>query len=271
MHVIAFSLAQLRDDSTSECVNALPNGHLALDTIDSQATTQTIIDAVRSNLGDPTLWCGKSGYVKFDSFKKTLKQVGTLSPGKRGSYIELQLNQPATVYTLVKVEDNVAPDVGFCQATRATLQRAEAQAQAEAPPQCFICFDGDTSEQPLLSTGCACAREGSSVGVAHVHCFVSAAQRNEDLWHVCPTCKQWFTGEMLTGLARARWELVRDRAKADPERLYAAKHLATVLLQDVYDGTGSCRLSKWLFEEHVGVPRQTREGHWVHVLTISDT
>ena len=58
---------------------------------------------------------------------------------------------------------------------------------------CWVCqfvgCDGHP-EEPLLSTGCACCRPGSSGGRAHVSCLAGAAAHQEKLWTTCPTCKK---------------------------------------------------------------------------------
>ena len=98
---------------------------------------------------------------------------------------------------------------------------------------CWVCQFVDCDdhpEEPLLSTGCACCRPGSSGGWAHVSCLASAAAHQEKLWYECPTCKQRFTGAMEMGLSRARWELDRRRPEAGPERLTALHNLAGALM-----------------------------------------
>ena len=89
---------------------------------------------------------------------------------------------------------------------------------------CWVCQFADCDEhpeEPLLSTGCACCREGSSGGRAHVSCLAAAAAHQENLWIQCPTCKVQFTGELSMKLAHAYWEGCRDRPEEDEERLQA--------------------------------------------------
>ena len=76
---------------------------------------------------------------------------------------------------------------------------------------CIICLD--TSPRPIQS-GCAC--RGDS-GLAHIACLVRAAasqqaQRGNDVWRECQTCKQHYTGAMQTGLAEAWWSRVAGNA-----------------------------------------------------------
>ena len=89
---------------------------------------------------------------------------------------------------------------------------------------CWVCQFADCDEhreEPLLSTGCACCREGSSGGRAHVSCLAAAAAHQENLWIQCPTCKVQFTGELSMKLAHAYWEGCRDLPEEDEERLHA--------------------------------------------------
>ena len=100
------------------------------------------------------------------------------------------------------------------------------------PAACWVCQFAECEGNPdelLLSTGCACCREGSSGGRAHVSCVAAAAQHNEKLWAECPTCRQHFTGEMCLGLVRAHWDLVRGHPQADEERLVALSNVAAML------------------------------------------
>jgi hypothetical protein len=57
---------------------------------------------------------------------------------------------------------------------------------------CWVCQFADCEghpEEPLLSTGCACLRAGSSGGRAHVSCLAGAAAHQIQLWSRCPTCR----------------------------------------------------------------------------------
>jgi hypothetical protein len=125
---------------------------------------------------------------------------------------------------------------------------------------CWVCQFVDCDdhpEEPLLSTGCACCRAGSSGGRAHVSCLASAAAHQPMLWGHCPTCKQQFTGPALLGLSRARWELCRGRPEADGVRLEALADLAGALM-----GSGDNATARELFEELVVVGRRTwGDGH----------
>ena len=91
--------------------------------------------------------------------------------------------------------------------------------------ECIICLD---SGSPLFQSGCAC--RGDS-GLAHVGCLVENAtaqrpHRGDDVWRVCQTCKQEFTGAMRTGLAEAWWARVRHQAEENQEWLLATSNLA---------------------------------------------
>eukprot|EP01046_Picozoa_sp_COSAG06_P038686 COSAG06_NODE_4488_length_4209_cov_3.108759_4_plen_522_part_00 len=121
---------------------------------------------------------------------------------------------------------------------------------------CWVCQFVDCDEhpeEPLLSTGCACSRAGSSGGRAHVSCLASAAAHQEKLWYECPTCKQYFTGTVHLELSRARWELCRHRPEADGDRLSALGTLASFL-----SDSGDYAAARPLFEELVAVQRRTQ-------------
>jgi hypothetical protein len=132
-------------------------------------------------------------------------------------------------------------------------------------PVCWVCqFDcEDHPEQPLLSTGCACCRAGSSGGWAHVSCLASAAAHQPKLWVECPTCKREFTGAVDMELCR--WELCRNRPEADEERLVALADLAAAL-----ENSGDLAAARPLLEEQVGVARRTRgHGDQLTLMTIA--
>eukprot|EP01046_Picozoa_sp_COSAG06_P041691 COSAG06_NODE_5205_length_3640_cov_2.142897_1_plen_251_part_10 len=121
---------------------------------------------------------------------------------------------------------------------------------------CWVCqFAGcdEHPEEPLLSTGCACCRPGSSGGRAHVSCLASAAAHQPILWVQCPTCKQEFTGAVNIELCRARWELCRHRPEADDGRLFALRSLAGAV-----SDSGDNAAARPLFEELVAVLRRAR-------------
>jgi hypothetical protein len=93
---------------------------------------------------------------------------------------------------------------------------------------CVVCYE---SQPPPIQSGCACRGDG---GLAHINCMVQAAvwqqaRRGADAWCECQTCKQFFTGAMLTGLAKAWWTRVRDYEEDNDERLGAAGNLAQSL------------------------------------------
>ena len=123
-------------------------------------------------------------------------------------------------------------------------------------PSCWVCCEGGgTAENDkLLSTGCAC--RGSS-GLAHLRCLVLAAQHDVDSWTTCPTCEQYYTGEVDVGLARARWKLVRQRPPEDEERLFVANNLAVALKESAGDNDGALRL----MEEVLAERRRTLGDH----------
>jgi hypothetical protein len=130
---------------------------------------------------------------------------------------------------------------------------------------CWVCQFVDCDEhpeEPLLSTGCACCRPGSSGGRAHVSCLVGAAAHQEDLWSICPTCKQQFTGAALIRLSRARWELYRSRPEADAHRLIALSNHAGAILDSCEDDA----TARSLLEEAVAVQRRTRGINHLHTL-----
>ena len=92
-------------------------------------------------------------------------------------------------------------------------------------PSCIICLDSDP---PAIQSGCGCRSDG---GLAHVGCLVEKAvsqqpHRGNEVWWVCQTCGQRFTGAMRTGLGEGWWWRVREQAEENPERLAAAVNLA---------------------------------------------
>jgi tetratricopeptide (TPR) repeat protein len=129
---------------------------------------------------------------------------------------------------------------------------------------CWVCQFVDCDEhpeEPLLSTGCACCRPGSSGGRAHVSCLASAAAHQPKLWYECPTCKQQFTGTFYIELSRARIELCRSRPEADAERLDALGNFASAL-----SDSGDHAAARPLYEELVAVGRRTRGDDHPHTL-----
>lgn len=105
---------------------------------------------------------------------------------------------------------------------------------------CWVCCDGAAAES-LLPMGCACR---GSAGFAHLLCLVSAARHNVDSWTTCPTCKQYYTGEVDVGLAKARWNLVHNRPDNDEERLFVANNLAVALKESADDNEGALTIMK---------------------------
>ena len=95
---------------------------------------------------------------------------------------------------------------------------------------CIICLD---ASPPPIQSGCAC--RGDS-GLAHIACLVRAAasqqaQRGNETWRQCQTCKQDYTGAMQTGLAEAWRSRVAGQAAESDERLAAEYTLASSLVQ----------------------------------------
>jgi tetratricopeptide (TPR) repeat protein len=84
------------------------------------------------------------------------------------------------------------------------------------------------AEAGALVRGCACRGDA---GFAHLRCLIKLARQDDDRWWSCPTCKQDYYGQVQLGLARARWEPVRDKPADDEERLAAAADLARALQQ----------------------------------------
>eukprot|EP01046_Picozoa_sp_COSAG06_P007951 COSAG06_NODE_397_length_16244_cov_230.792320_11_plen_470_part_00 len=146
---------------------------------------------------------------------------------------------------------------GTCHAFRGWRMASEPETETiDDGLVCWVCQFTDCDEhpeEPLLSTGCACCRPGSSGGRAHVSCLASAAAHQEKLWYECPTCKQAFTGAVDIELSRARWELCRSRPEADGKRLNALSSLA-----DALSNSGDNATARPLLEELVAVGRQTR-------------
>ena len=87
----------------------------------------------------------------------------------------------------------------------------------EACACCIVCLE---SHPPPIQSGCAC--RGDS-GLAHAGCLIelAAAQQvhqGNEVWYVCQTCKQRFTGAMQTRLGEAWWSRVCDRVEESAER-----------------------------------------------------
>jgi len=78
--------------------------------------------------------------------------------------------------------------------------------------------------------------------------LVQVALHNNENWNVCPTCKQDFTGKVHLGLAKARWELVRDSPQHDWERLNAADRFASALQEYALDNDGALVLFREVLE-----------------------
>ena len=80
--------------------------------------------------------------------------------------------------------------------------------------ECWVCLElADSGGVAAAPTGCACR---GSAGRAHLSCLISAARHKTDgqaqhtAWQACPACKQGYGGPMVMGLARARWDPLRD-------------------------------------------------------------
>ena len=149
----------------------------------------------------------------------------------------------------------------FNTAKEKKTQRRRAEVEPEVEPNiCWVCQFPDCEDkpdEPLLLSGCACCREGSSAGWVHVSCVVGVAQHQPLLWLTCPTCQQDFTGELLLQLNLARAEREDDRPEADPERLLALNNRAAQLVS-----SGDFLGARPLLEELVAVLRRTcGEGH----------
>ena len=117
---------------------------------------------------------------------------------------------------------------------------------AEPLGACWVCCD---DAPPLVPTGCGCR---GSAGRAHLKCLIEAAKHDVARWTSCPTCEQFFTGECDVGLAKARWETVKDRPEDDGERLFVANNLAVTLTESAGDHAGALRL----MEEVLAVRRR---------------
>eukprot|EP01043_Picozoa_sp_COSAG02_P020092 COSAG02_NODE_983_length_15470_cov_4.269924_6_plen_446_part_00 len=117
--------------------------------------------------------------------------------------------------------------------------------------ECCICLCG-AGEGPVVHGGCACR---GSAGWAHVACQAKAAQNQADTsgvcgraadgfsgWDSCSTCRQYWTGAMQIGLARACWETVRSLPEFIPERISAMSRLAIALHECEDDISGSLKL-----------------------------
>ncbi len=99
---------------------------------------------------------------------------------------------------------------------------------------CIICLD---TTPPPIQSGCACCGGGE---LAHLDCLVQVAasqqkRRGDIVWCQCQTCKQDFTGAMLTGLAEAWRSRVAGQAAESSERLEAEDNLAQSLLRQGKD------------------------------------
>ena len=130
---------------------------------------------------------------------------------------------------------------------------------------CWVCTDSTSrmtrSRNRTLVRGCAC--RGSDAGFAHLDCLIrlaatpqqhgnnvdiSSIDINNENWDVCPTCRQDYTGKVRLGLARARWDLVRDAPRHDWERLNAADRLASALQECTLDNEGALALFREVLE-----------------------
>eukprot|EP01045_Picozoa_sp_COSAG04_P045292 COSAG04_NODE_15799_length_516_cov_0.600950_1_plen_145_part_10 len=130
-----------------------------------------------------------------------------------------------------------------------------------APPEaeCYICLRRGTDDNPLRRK-CAC--RGPTAGFAHMECLIKAvhvgSQQKHMLLYECGLCETPYYGDVLVGLARARWERARDRAEDDTERLAAVNQLALAHRElREYDAALP------LFEEALRIRRRTKGNeHW---------
>ena len=252
---LVVALHRLRDDATCGCITPQADGTLSL--VAGQATAVAIIDAARAELGDPTKWHGRQdGYVEWTHFRTVLKQIGTLT---RGNVLQLKQElvgaaptEDATVFTAKQDSSPVSRgSLDLRQGMEAILSRAAAAVHAAQPLTCYICLSVVCEKHPdeeLLPTGCACCREGSTGGRAHVSCLATAAQYDPERWLQCPTCKQDFTHEMKLRMAQERWKRVSGRHQTDEERLTALSNLANAL-----QSTGNAAAALPLLQEVVAV------------------
>ena len=136
------------------------------------------------------------------------------------------------------------------QQQRETEELATENATHGSSVTCWVCTDSTSrltrSRNRTLMRGCAC--RGSDAGFAHLDCLVQVTLHNNENWDVCPTCKQDFTGKVRLGLAKARWELVRDSPRHDWERLNAADRLASALQECALDNDGALVLFREVLE-----------------------
>ena len=79
----------------------------------------------------------------------------------------------------------------------------------------------------LQSTRTIGACRGTS-GYAHLKCLAQAAESAHN-WVQCQTCKAFYTGAALVGLARAGVKARAGAAEDDLERLHAARRPAPFL------------------------------------------
>ena len=151
-----------------------------------------------------------------------IEQLNIVGHARGGSW-----DTPAGVRDLcepVRVRLEV-PVLTCTDASTHVVKKTSSAKKAFLQMECIICLD---SGSPLLQSGCAC--RGDS-GLAHVACLVENAiaqrpRRGDDVWRVCQTCKQEFTGAMRTGLAEAWRARVRHQAEENQEWLLATSNLA---------------------------------------------
>lgn len=134
---------------------------------------------------------------------------------------------------------------------------AAMSAAADEAPTCIICCESQAEQPdaPLVSTGCACSRQGSSAGRAHLLCIAAAAEHNADRWTTCPTCKQVWSGTFEIDLSRKRCESFNHLPADDPERLVAKLNLAATLNKN--DAPGAREDATRIYEEGLETWRRT--------------
>ena len=134
-------------------------------------------------------------------------------------------------YYEVRCDD---PIIWYCKCCREGTclvcnKALPALAEPVAPEEgaCIICLD---DSPPPIQSGCACRGDG---GLAHIHCRAQVAmsqqkQRGNEVWWMCQTCKQPFTGAMRIGLAEAYHAQLAGREADRSERLTAEANPAPV-------------------------------------------
>ena len=110
---------------------------------------------------------------------------------------------------------------------RSTSSTRRQHERALSPPpehECYLCLEvagrpTRSGVSNLLRAGCGCR---GSVGRAHLHCLVRAAEHKPQSWTECPTCRQAFTGVARFELAQVRWERARSTLPDETNEWQAA-------------------------------------------------